>query len=433
MPGTTRYDPDNVIEADTGRKELDERQRADRLAWEYYEGKHKKHLKVRQGEFDDNVTINLFKQNVDRTVSFMGNKFPQLEIDQAKETEDEQWLRTAWRKNQGTRLLMNLVKSGCISGHCYVKVMPPVTGAEYPRLAALNPSNMLVWWHEADVETVLYYQLFAGRIRQDIVRVEGGGWIIREFEKRMDGAKYELRLEEEWPWPIGPIVDWQHLLRPARYYGQSEADGLALNDAVNKARSDTSRILRFHASPRTVATGVESGQAMADSAIDTMYTIANENAKVYNLEMLSDLTSLSAHAEALAAAYLAQARVVILKGDVADFQRVTNLGMRALFIDMLAKIDELRLTYEDGIARASQVALMLGGKEYDVDVTCHWADPLPVDPREKAQVLELQRQMGVVSQETAAREMGRDWELEQQRMAGDLDMAAETAQRMLQQ
>jgi len=420
MPAALRYMPNDTAIRDAASGELAARRAAAGKAWNYYDGKHKPHLKTRAGEPDDNVAVNLIKQTADREVSFLvGPEFPILELGSAEDAA-EGWLRTAWA--DGARVLARAAKYGVVEGHAVVRVMPaPVpdgAGGNAVRLVVLSPSNFLAFWRADDVEEVLWYELHweAGKTkcRQDIVHSETGEWMIHDWEMADSGGDWRLTTSAVWNYTLPPIIDWQHETNPRAYYGQGIESAIPLNDRVNKVMSDVVRILRYHAAPRTVGTGFKT-EALVPTGIDNFLTVENAQAKIYNLEMTTDLASSMAAVNFLSGALLAERRITVLKGDAADFQRVTNLGIRTIYMDQLSKNEELRRNYAAGIQKISQIMLMIGGYAGRTPKVI-WRDPLPIDPAEATGIIERQRLMGLVSAETAAKDLGRDWALEQERL-----------------
>jgi hypothetical protein len=413
MPAANEYRPDDRAVREAAESELRQRREGHAAAWRYYEGKHRRQMLTRPGEPDDNVVVNLTRQAVDRLTAFLVPAFPGLELDRLHETESERWLRNAWQMTGGARLLAKLVKNGCMDGHVFVRVQP---GDPYPRLVTLNPANVLVFWQADDHEQILWYELHwsVGRadFRQDIVRQEQA-WLIRDWRREI--GPWELTGEHIWPYALGPLIDWPHDPGPDRYYGSGETGNLALNDRVNKVASDISRILRYHASPRTVGTGFEAEDVTATS-IDNLWTIADPDARVFNLEMTGDLQSSMGFLDFCTRAFMAERRVVVPKAEFTDLRHVTNLGIRALFMDQITRTVELQRSYEVGIVGISQRLLMLHGQAGQELVKVIWPDPLPTDTAETVGVLERERALGIVSRETAAIERGRDWALEQARM-----------------
>ena len=439
MPAAMEYAPEDASLREAANKELKARREDCAHAWKYYRGDHRRHLRQDRDGTDDNVVINLWKQAIDREVTFLFPAMVGLELDESQDTEAERWLRLAWEANKGTRLLRQLGKFGAVCGHVFAKLMLDERSA-YPRVVALDPANVLCWWRADDYERVLWYEIRwsvgTTEYRQDIVDMGDGGWkLIQYAQVRGVGGqagKWEAVAEESWAYPLGPIVDWPHVAMPGNYYGSNESALLRLNDKVNKVASDISRILRFHASPKTVGTGFDA-EKVTETAVENFWVVNNENAKIYNLEMASDLVSSMNYLEALTAGFMAEKRSVILKGAAADFQRVTNMGVRTIFMDALAKVAELRLQYEPGVVAISQRLRMLGGfYDFDAPIVTAWPDPLPHDPNETVSVLEREMGMGIVSKETAARERGRNWKVEQERIAEEDSANDNAVMRQLQ-
>lgn len=420
MPAALSYDPNDKELRKQADAELSARRVDCAKAWDYYESRHVKQLKSKQGKPDDNVVINLWKQGKDREITFLFPKMPGFELDEDSDAEspDEEWLRMAWAVNKGRKLLRRLAKYGAMTGHVFVRVMPTTKEGGYPRLIALNPANVLVFWKADDYDERLWYELHytvAGvDHRQDIVKDEGAWRIIDYKRKRreptqpeVEGSEWALVSEEAWGYELGPIVDWQHIDRPGQFYGDNEASLIPLQDKVNKVASDTGKILRYYASPKTVIlSDVEPGK-IVETAIEDAWQLPRES-EVKNIEMKSDLAASVAFGQTLIDAMKAQQRVVVLTGSAADFQRVTNLGVQTVFIDQLAKTDELWDQYEPGLIDVSKVMLMLAKTEWDREIKVTRSSPLPTDPKETIDVQKEEIDLALVSRETIMRERGRN-------------------------
>lgn len=401
MPPASSYTPDNRTLKAMANTERRQREDLHTRNWAYYNGQHRAPLHTDPGEYDDNLVLNLCKQTVDRTVAFLVPAFPRLHLPQRP--DDNAFLGKVWQDSGDAALLSNLALSGALAGHCVARVVQDGARAdEKLRIVALNPRDVITFWHADDATQVLWYELrwLDGHTqwRQDIIH-EDERWLIREF--RMVGSRWELQDEIIWPYALGPLLDWQHLPHPDHYYGQHELAHAQLNDAVNKVASDIARILRFHAFPRTIGTGF-GAEAVQQAGIDDFWTIANENAKVYNLEMQSDLGTSLRFLQLLTDAFLAQSRVTMLHGDPASVKGVTNLAIRALYMDMIAKNEVLRRQYGAALQALSQRVLMLSGREYRTAPQVHWGDALPADRREQVELVARQLDLGVIDTETAA-------------------------------
>lgn len=395
------------------------RQRGITAALQYYAGDQWHPLRSTDG-VDHNTIVNLCRQAVDRTVAFLFPKMPRLELVEGQDTASEQALNKAWEENGGASKMSSLALSGSLSGHVFARV---AIGNEGPRVINLDPRNVLTYWPADDVEQVLWYEIQweapGGLRRQDIAR-DGDGWLIVDwFHDRRQWVKTG---EASWNHPLGPIVDWQHLGQLFSYYGRGEIDGPArtMNDRLNSVASDVAKILHHHGSPRTVATGTKDINTV-ESGPDRLFTIPNPQARVYNLEMQSDLGAAMGFVQLLERTFFGEQRVVRLSGDVSDMQRVTNLGIRALYIDQIAKTEDLRRRYEWGIQEISRRFLWLLNAE-DQRPAVHWPDPLPQDTLDTVEFVERVRAMGLISPETQANRLGLDLALEMERASDGLDV-----------
>jgi hypothetical protein len=434
MPAALSYTPEDKELRAEADKELLSRRTTCAVAWEYYDGKHKKQLRTKPGKRDYNVVINQWKQGKDREITFLFPKMPTFELDENSDVDspDEKWLREAWNDNKGRKSLRRLAKYGAMCGHVFARVMPPKTKGGYPRVIALNPANVLVWWRADDYEEVLWYEVYytmGGSVRrQDIVK-DDGTWQIIEYEREkpdpnsQQSGKWKRLGEETWAYPLGPVVDWQHIDRPGRYYGDNEDSLLELQDSVNKVASDINKILSYYASPKRVIMSNVEKEKVTETAIEDAWLLPRES-EVKTLEMTNDLASSVGFGQQLMDAMKAQQRVVVLTGSAADFQRVTNLGVQTVFIDQLAKTDELWEQYEPGIVALCKVMLMLNGMDWDRQIKVIRSSPLPTDPKETMDVQSAELEQGLVSKETIMRERGRNPQQERKSMEQEEEESA---------
>lgn len=395
----------------------------------FYNGDQPPSLDVKEDEINDNAVINMVKQAADRTVGFLFSAFPQLELDPdtSDETPDELWLQELWDENGGIAFLHEMAYIGAFAGHVYVRVMPPdkFYGDKYPQLVLLDPKAVQTWWKADDMRRTIFHEVrwttrddfnMATDHVIDFVNM-GKGWKIYEYESTGSNAGFKLVSEGDWKLPLPPIIHWKHLPNTRSFYGLGEFDKsqLQLNLQINNVASENNRIVRYHSSPKTVATGTTSGE-IKETSIDQLWAVEKPDAKVYNLEMNSDLTAAMGHLQTLVKAFLAESRVVILEGDVKDFQRVTNAGVRTVFIDMLSKLVVLRWNYGRAIQKISQVAAAVAKKGNEIVPVVVYADPLPVDDTERVNVAMLERTMGIVSHETISNKRGYVWSTELKKM-----------------
>lgn len=429
--------------------ENERRQRGERyrLASDQYDGKHKKFLKQRENAVDPNVIVNLDGEAIDQIIAFAVPDMPDFQTDEIIETPDtppdqadavvetplEEWIHEAWEENGDAGLLQDFVLYGCLMGHVYARIMPPKDGEEYPQVLALNPSTVITYWRDDDLRTVLWHEICYTtdrKYRIDFVNekeFEGGGdqWGIYTWVYE-NNAWVQSVPAEPWTYPYPPIVAWQHLRDPRRYYGKSHILASGLNDAVNKVASDIKQILRFHASPRTIGRGV-AAKDVESTSIDNFFTIPKD-ADVKNVEMQSDLSSSLSFYETMRAAHADEMRVVRMTGGLEAFKGITNFGLRVAFMKMNSQNTQLHRNYERALILITRVMLALANKNAAVKLDLEWPDALPVSDLEETTVVEKQKDLGLLSKQTASEKLDLDYSKEQVRIAAEGETVTNQAQ-----
>lgn len=423
MPGLAEYPMDDPGKLDRwADDEVKGRREQIDAAWRYYEGQHKKPLKVKAGQPDDNVILNVCRKTIEQAVALLFGEPPGFEV--GDEGTDEA-LAALWAANDLPIFLHNLGLQGALTGHVFVKLVP-VGGSvgDRPqqqsgvRLVLLNPRTVTVWWRPDDMEQVVAYSVAweAGDVsyRQDMV-AEGGSWLVRDLVRER-GRKWELSGEVRWGFPWPPIVEWQNLPDPEEYYGDPDLVRPELNDALNFLASNTMRILKFHAHPKTVATGMQA-KDVQETGVDGFWSVPNPEARIQNLEMQSDLGSSLAFLQMLQGWFFSEHRAVDMQSFSKDMGNITNFGLRTLYKDALDKLASKRALYGQGLADIGERMLALMGVAASPEIV--WPDPLPFNDAEEIQGLQAEMALGILSKQTASGLRGRDWELEQERMADE--------------
>jgi hypothetical protein len=402
--------------------------------WEYYLGQHPRQLKVRQGQPDDNVTVNLCRAIVDKGVSFLFGQDVSFELVEGERTEAEEWLDACWAANRKLTLLQKLALSGAVAGHAFLKiVLEP--GRAYPRLVVLDPATVVVTVAPDDHERVLSYRIQfptidqeTGRpvvLRQTIV-ADGTRWVIRD-EKAFSGDRWQTVAETVWPYEFAPVIDCQNLPNPHDYWGVSdlEEDVLRLNDAINFLLSNLVRIVRYHAHPKTWGRGFRAEQL--DISVDETIVLPSPDAELRNLEMQSDLGSSIQLYLRLREAFHEIARVPeIATGRVEGVGSLSGVALQILYQPLVEKTETKRRLYGDLLVETNRRLLAIGGFGDDLMTALHWPELIPGDPEAEAKTLVLWQQLGV-SQDTILRRLGLDPEIEREKRetsAGEATMRA---------
>ncbi len=380
------YDVNDKDVNELGMKENQARQKDIKSRWAYYDGDHPKPLKVPPGKRDDNVILNLCQRTIDKTTEFIGvpNRFEveggaelepgaggQLEEQTSPEQQalDELWKRT--REWTG-----EVLTSGQIAGHVFTRIHQNEDGEWTYSL--LDPRTMTLFWNAGIVRNTLFYRMewSIGKqmFRQDTVPVwllnndranpwmlgdlrrdgtesaRPEGWVIIEYEQNQHKEWVELA-RDEWDFPFAPIVDWPNIRRPHTNYGQSSLSNPGLNDAINFVASNTARIIKYHAHPKTIGIGVDADKII-QTPVDGFYSVPKDST-VHNLEMQSDLAS-------------SMNMLTLLKGEFFAAQRVIDLStIQDKLGQMVGLTFQQIQKYENGANRVSasrlwQFAAVLG-------------------------------------------------------------------------
>ncbi len=455
MPGIPAvYEPNNKDINVLAEKESQARIKKIDDGWRYYDGDHHQPLIVKAGAFNDNIITNLVGRAVDRTTEFAG--VPKLTIAggvdnvvsdgeiNVEKSPDQEMLDALVKESDFKELLAETFDSGAVAGHNFWKIIvdkdeegnDEVSADNLPYLMSLDSRFMTVFWDMVNPKRLLYYRMSWGlgdlQFRQDIVpgwllgdtefadEVKDDEWAILEY-KRNKQSEFVFSHGDVWHFPFPPIVDWKNGRRAHKYYGKDDMADAPLNDSFNFVRSNTGRIIKFHAQPRTIGTGMDAEDVIA-TAIDGFWTVPNTEARINNLEMQSDLGSSMVMSDTLRADFFSQMRVVDISSMKERLGQITNFGVLMIYSDMLKMIDDKRARYgEYGINEAFGRMLHMLGIEVEAVIST-WADPLPVDRTELVKTVEKEQQLGITSDQTLAKDLDRDYVKEQAQRQEEADI-----------
>lgn len=438
-----------------------------RKAVDYYLGKHEQQLPTETDDdgniYDYNTIINLVRITADRTTSFVFSELPELVTDPTseKDTDEEAYLKRFFEANGGLEVLSKWCLRGFLAGHTYMRLYPSPYEGEYPVMAVLDPTTVTMFWKSNNVADVFWYEIRYWNGNQpmveDIVRADDGkSWMVYTYEgkaTKVIGMEYNhptrhgevgtlqldrirfgtnlFKLSDTYPFTsnVPPIIEVPHLPHPDSRYGLGEFRQKVLQDTINKMVGLRSKIIQENSQPVDVGTGFDPDDV--SSSAGGLVTISNPNAKVSRLQLEGDLEGITSTIDKLIETYLAEARVVLLKGEAKDLQRVTNASVRTLFLDALAKNEVLRAAYGRGLRQIGKLALDMGfaaglvkAPTEDLTITVKWPTPLPVDDVEIATINSMA--VGVyMSERTAATRLNLDPKFENEAMKAEREVKNE--------
>jgi hypothetical protein len=427
------------MSADDRYKRLLRFQRAHRA----YEGYLPNPLKVKVGEPDDNTKVNFSRVIVDKGVSFLfgrgiefeiakpGDTPPDVEGDAPDQVEDdaELWLNAAWRANKKQARLQAIALNGGIFGHPFVKIVPAMP---YPRIVVLDPSTVDVDWDVEDLEKVIRFTItYAARdpytrkmvnVRQIVERVSAANapdsWTVTDQRNDPDGSEddWTTTATTKWPYAWPPIVHCQNLPAPNEFWGISdlEDDVLSINHTANFVLSNLSKIIRYHAHPKTWGTGFDP----ADVYLGVNDIVAlPDGSTLQNLEAQGDINASLDFYNKLREAIHELTRIPeVATGKVDNVGQLSGVALEILYQPLLEKTETKRQLYGDMLVELNAHLLELGGFGPDIETEIHWPEVLPSDPLVERQALQLDKGFGV-SDDTILEKLGYDPDLERQKKA----------------
>lgn len=412
--------------------------------WAYYDGHHKPHLAAQKDDHDDNIIINNIEIIAEKLAGFLigdGVTFDAGGDDEPGEADEA--IEELWEVNRGEILQNNLALAGCVEGHLAVLLTPQtddngnmVDGL--PRLTRIKQKHFAAFWDPFDMRRVLWYRLQSGSLRRDYVRGliseddrtadhdNVPAWSVVEWRSKTDpvkvafgrsGIDWKLQSVTPWMFPWPPLVDWQNLPNVNDYYGKSDLSSpIHLNDALNFVISNLNRIVKHYADPKTIGIGFKATD-MVPTQVGGFYTVPNEKANIYNLEMKSDGALARWLAEIVSGALWQSGGVVDPQTMKDQIGALTNFGLKILFTDAIRKVDKKRLLFGEALEAINKYSLELAGVEVPDTVTTIWPDVLPEDEKEEAETLGMDLDRQAISLQTYRERRGYDNKTEEGRRA----------------
>lgn len=390
----------------------------------YRKGNHKAPIK----SADDAIVVNFIGLQVDRSVANLFGKEPSFDLPGESDSPMQLFIDEVWRVNRKQNLLKQLATYGAEAGTCYVKILPngavSKDGTLIPRLVVLDPATVSMEALPEDVETIIRYTIAYAIDDKAFKQVsehdaETGYWTITDYES-VKGARWTETNTQVWEYDFAPIVHWQNLSEPGSVYGRPDitADLIDLQDKINFVSSNTAKIIKYHAYPKTWARGF-TNQTKIQWGVDDMVTTSDPNAVIQNLEMQSDLSSSLAFIRYLRQSMFDIARSVDIDSLADKLGALTNFGLRVLYQDALSKLEEKRGLYGEGIVEINHRLLELAGAPDTDGGEVEWPDLLPANDTEVALALRTDLELGLVSKQTASQMRGYVWEDEEARIANE--------------
>jgi len=394
----------------------------------YRRGEQPSPLKVKPGQHDDNVTINLSGIVVDKTVSAMLGNTIIFDLPGDEESPEQQYINSVMEANRSEIFLYNAAMAAADGGTGFIKIMPEMVnykGKLYPRLDVINPAYVTIFTMPHDATMVWKYVIQYNfmdvndkeALRREVTEhdADRNNWIVTtyEYSEATSWKFVELpNLVESpnpviWDWDFPPIVHWQNLPNPYGADGEPDLtkDVRIVQDKFNEVASNNAKIIRLYTHPMRYIKGVF-GITKIEVGPNDLPGLP-EGSDIVQLPALGDLTGSLAYQQFLKRELFNITRTVDIESVYDKIGSLTNFGLKVLYQDMLAKIKTKRQLFGDALLEIIHRLLALNGMAADESGVIIWDEVLPINELEKINELKTEIELGTVSVETAATELGR--------------------------
>ena len=388
----------------------------------YRRGEQPKPLKVKAGQHDDNVTINLSGIVVDKTVSAMLGDAVKFDLPGDENSAEQEYINKVMEANRSEIFLYNACVAAADGGTGFIKIMPdmlPYKGKLYPRLDVINPAyiTMSTMPHDATMvwQYIIQYNFFDVNNKETLRRevtehdADTGKWIVTTYEFS-EATSWKFQPIDEpviWDYEFPPIVHWQNLPNPYGAEGEPDLtkDVRIVQDKFNEVASNNAKIIRIYTHPMRYIKGVL-GLTKIEVGPNDLPGLP-EGGDIVQLPALGDLPGSLAYQQFLKRELFNITRTVDIESVQDKIGSLTNFGLKVLYQDMLAKIKTKRQLFGDALLELVHRLLALNNMPADEPGVIIWDDVLPVNKLEEINALKTEIELGTVSVETAATELGR--------------------------
>lgn len=384
-----------------------------------YDGLSEPPLKqIRPQDPDDNVQINYGSVIVDKSVSFLFGDPLNIEIGESEDDAPEEYLEKVWPAEQRHEDLLDLATNGGIFGHAWMKL---VVEDGTPRPVVLDPLNMTAVWKANDYRKVIkfvnQYNSFdevSGKpvVYRETTTNQGDHWIISQEKSNAEDKHFTSDGPDvTWPYTFAPVFHCKNLPKPNEFYGKPDLSRYVLSLIYYIARTDSmiNRIIRKHAHPKPVASGVKAQDLKL--GIEDILFLPEKEQTLKLLEMTGNLDMGMNFRKQLREALAEVSQVPeVATSKMESVGRLSGYAMKILYGPLIDLSKKKQLMYGRMITQVCDALMEIGGigtKTGDQKVKLQWPEMVPNDPKEEADTYVVLHTLGV-SKDTILRKLNYD-------------------------
>lgn len=205
--------------------------------------------------------------------------------------------------------------------------------------------------------------------------------------------KWIVQDKIEWKYNFLPIMHCQNMINSGSQWGTSDLVDADLNDTINENVNDISRILNLYAYPKTVIQTDKPNvlKNQGESSIGKVMVIEDKDAKIFNLEMNTDLASSHAFVDKITDSFYKITNTPSFDAATVQVGALSGTALTLLYQPAITKAEDKRGTYGSLLNRINRAILLIGlGSEYDTKVI--WKDILPTPVKTDLELIQEKNQ-----------------------------------------
>lgn len=416
-------------------------------AKQYRNGAQPKTIKVKEGQTDDNITVNYIGLLVDRATALLFGNGVEFELPGEGESAEDKYLDAVWEVNKKHELLNDVSDYGATYGTPCFQIRPNalvVDGVAYPEILCIDPRFLKIVTepenYRAVAKYVIEYQIKISENippktrRREIIPLKSVdeieqveviySWRIDNYIQDENGI---MRLEssQSWEYDFPPILPFKNMPEAGSPYGRPDLteDVLHIQDAINRVVSSTNKAIRLTAFQRLWGKFLKNSDRVS-LGMDNILSVDNKDAELNAIDAGSNFEGMIAFQQELREAIFTISRSADPNTVKDKVGQLTNFGLRILYKDAIDKLQTKRSLYGEALKELNRRLLILNGMEGDPGEVV-WKEPLPQNETELVEGYKFDLENRIASRETIREKRGYDNEMEMERIKADEEQDAE--------